>query len=85
MSGQWVSTSPQLLNIWNSGTMVTSLGIQQPGQHEQEHRVGTGNLIRANAYPANEATASVPTVTAAAMYMLLKYCWANGCRVNASR
>ena len=76
---------PQLSNIWNSGTMVTSLGISSPVSTTRNIALAPGNLIRANAYPANEATASVPTVTAAAMYMLLKYCWANGCSVNTSR
>ena len=52
--------------------MVTSLGIGSPGQHEQEHRVGEREADPGERVPGQRGHRQVTTVTAAAMYMLLR-------------
>ena len=49
ISGQCVFTIPHLRNIWNSGTIVTSLGIRRPSSTTMKSRLAPGNLIRAKA------------------------------------
>src|SRR5699024_1470451 len=82
INGQCVSIRPSEFTILNSGTIVTSEGTSNPVSTTTNSTFAPGNWIRANAYPASEATAIVPSVTSTAMYTLLKYCWANGCSSN---
>ncbi len=49
ISGQWVSTMPQRWNIWNSGTIVTSLGISSPVRTPGTATFAPGNRMRAKA------------------------------------
>ena len=49
ISGQCVLTMPQLRNIWNSGTIVTSLGIRSPTSTIMKTMLAPGNLMRAKA------------------------------------
>ena len=51
ISGQCVSIIPSRLNIWNSGTIVTSLGISRPVEHDHEQRVCPGNRMRGERVP----------------------------------
>ena len=67
MSGQCVLTMPHLRNIRNSGTSVTSDGISSPTSTTMKMALAKGNLMRAKAYPAIDATAMVPMVTIAAI------------------
>ncbi len=49
ISGQCVLIRPTCLNIWNSGTMVTSLGTSRPTSTTRNRAFAPGNRIRAKA------------------------------------
>lgn len=67
ISGQCVSVSPAEWNSRNNGTIVTSLGISRPTRMTRNNAFEPRKRMRANAHPASDDTASVPTVTTAAM------------------
>ncbi|MNI88755.1 hypothetical protein D3C73_1460840 [compost metagenome] len=49
ISGQWVLIIPHCLNIWNSGTMVTSPGTSSPTSTTRNSALAPGNRMRAKA------------------------------------
>ena len=49
ISGQWVSIMPEAWNIWNSGTIVTSLGISRPASTTRNSTFCPGKRMRAKA------------------------------------
>lgn len=49
ISGQWVSVSPSPWNIWNSGTIVTSLGMSSPSSTTTKRTFWPGKRMRAKA------------------------------------
>jgi hypothetical protein len=67
INGQCVFVIPSDWKSWNSGTIVTSLGMSRPVSTTTNSAFWPGNRMRANAYPAIAATAIVPTVTITAM------------------
>lgn len=67
ISGQCVLIVPARLNIWNKGTIVTSLGTGRPASTTRNRAFAPGKRIRAKAYPARLETSSVIRVTRTAM------------------
>ena len=57
ISGQWVSTMPQLEEHLEQRHDRHLARDQQAGEDDQEQHVGPGKRMRAKAYPASDATA----------------------------